>query len=245
MVTMKKIIGLIGRRVTWALVAFTVLMMLFTVVMVSTVDKNERSMFGMRFYIVQSDSMSLSDNNRDLDVHFDSGDIVMIKKAHDPMAMQAGEVIAFLSTNRVSYGETVTHRIHEVKTDEKGNVLGYVTYGTNTGTLDEALVEPEYILGQYAGKLVGVGRLFAFIKSTAGYIACILIPFLLLILHNGIRVIHLCRRYRGEQLAAIKEEAMHLAEEREENQRMMAQLLALKSKLELAGTDQECVESEK
>lgn len=236
--TMKKIAGRVWRYLTWALVAFTVLMMVFTVVTVSTVDKNERSIFGIKFYIVQSDSMSLSENNRDLDVHFDAGDIVMIKKSPDPTALQVGDVIAFMSTNSASYGETVTHRIHEVKTNAEGRVLGYMTYGTNTGTLDEAMVEPEYILGQYAGRLVGVGRFFAFLKSTVGYVICILIPFLLLILHNGVNVVRLYRRYRGEQLAAIEQEAAQLAEERAQNQRMMAQLLALKAQFDLDGVRQ-------
>ena len=49
--------------ITWALIAFTVFMMVFTIITVTTVDKNERSIFGYRFYIVQTDSMSLSENN--------------------------------------------------------------------------------------------------------------------------------------------------------------------------------------
>lgn len=233
--TVKKISNIIWRGTTWVLVTVTVFMMAFTVVTVATVNKNERSIFGIRFYIVQTDSMSLSDNNRDMSVHFNAGDIVMIQKAHDPTSLQAGDIIAFMSTNSVSYGETVTHMIREVKTNEEGRVLGYVTYGTNTGTNDESLVEPEYILGQYAGKLPVVGRFFAFIKTTTGYVICILIPFLLLILHNGINVIRLFRKYKGEQIAAMQVKKEQLAKERSENQRMMAELLALKAQLNQRG----------
>ena len=49
-----------------------------------------------------------------------------------------------------SIGQTITHMIREVKKDQAGKVLGYVTYGTNTGVNDEALAEPEYILGVYS-----------------------------------------------------------------------------------------------
>ena len=230
--TAKKILNIALKVVTWLLVAFTVFMMIFTVVTVTTVDRNDRSIFGVKFYIVQTDSMSLSENNKDMDVHFNAGDIVIIKNVDDPRGLQAGDIIAFMSTNSVSYGETVTHMIREVKKTEDGKVLGYVTYGTNTGTDDEALVEPEYVLGAYSGKLPGVGNFFAFVKSTPGYIVCILVPFLLLILYNGVNVIRLFRKYKREQMADMQAEKEKLEAERAENQRMMEELLALKAQLD-------------
>ena len=230
--TAKKILNIALKVVTWLLVAFTVFMMIFTVVTVTTVDRNDRSIFGVKFYIVQTDSMSLSENNKDMDVHFNAGDIVIIKNVDDPRALQAGDVIAFMSTNSVSYGETVTHMIREVRKTEDGKVLGYVTYGTNTGTDDEALVEPEYVLGAYSGKLPGVGNFFAFVKSTPGYIVCILVPFLLLILYNGVNVIRLFRKYKREQMEEMQAERDKIDAERAENQRMMQELLALKAQLD-------------
>ena len=230
--TAKKILNIALKVVTWLLVAFTVFMMIFTVVTVTTVDRNDRSIFGVKFYIVQTDSMSLSENNKDMDVHFNAGDIVIIKNVDNPRALQAGDIIAFMSTNSVSYGETVTHMIREVRKTEDGKVLGYVTYGTNTGTDDEALVEPEYVLGAYSGKLPGVGNFFAFVKSTPGYIVCILVPFLLLILYNGVNVIRLFRKYKREQMEAMQAEKDKLEAERAENQRMMQELLALKAQLD-------------
>ena len=230
--TSKKILNIALKVVTWLLVAFTVFMMIFTIVTVTTVDRNDRSIFGVKFYIVQTDSMSLSENNKDMDVHFNAGDIVIIKNVEDNRALQAGDIIAFMSTNSVSYGETVTHMIREVKKTDAGKVLGYVTYGTNTGTDDEALVEPEYVLGVYSGKLPGVGNFFAFVKSTPGYIVCILVPFLLLILYNGVNVIRLFRKYKREQMADMQAEKEKLEAERAENQRMMQELLALKAQLD-------------
>ena len=230
--TAKKILNIALKVVTWLLVAFTVFMMIFTVVTVTTVDRNDRSILGVKFYIVQTDSMSLSENNKDRDVHFNAGDIVIIKNVEDPRALQAGDVIAFMSTNSVSYGETVTHMIREVKKTDDGKVLGYVTYGTNTGTDDEALVEPEYVLGAYSGKLPGVGNFFAFVKSTPGYIVCILVPFLLLILYNGVNVIRLFRQYKKEQTAVMEAERAEIAEERKKNEDMLRELQALKEQLE-------------
>ena len=233
----KKICNILLKVATWLLVAFTVFMMVFTVVTVSTVDRNDRSIFGVKFYIVQTDSMSKSDKNAHMDVHFDAGDIIVVKNVKDPTKLQPGDIISFMSTNNESYGETITHMIREVKRSDDGKLLGYVTFGTNTDTNDEALVEPSYVLGIYSAKLPIVGRFFAFVKSTPGYIICILIPFLLLILYNGINVISLFRKYKKEQTAVIEAEKAALAEERKKNEDMMRELLELKAKLEQQTAD--------
>lgn len=229
--TAKKILNISSKVIAWLLVAFTVFMMVFTIITVTTVDKNERSIFGVRFYIVQTDSMSLSENNKDMEVHFNAGDIILIKDVENKTALKEGDIIAFMSMNEISYGETVTHMIREVKKTEDGKILGYVTYGTNTGTSDEALVEPDYVIGQYSGKLPRVGNFFAFVKSTPGYIICILVPFLLLILYNGVNVIRLFRKYKREQMEAMQAERDKIDAERAEAQRMMAELLELKAQL--------------
>lgn len=230
--TTKKIMNIALRIVTCLVVAFTVFMMIFTVVTVTTVDRNDRSIFGVKFYIVQTDSMSLSENNKDMDVHFNAGDIVIVRNVKDARTLQEGDIIAFMSTNSESYGETVTHMIREIKKTDDGKVLGYVTYGTNTGTNDEALVEPEYVLGAYSGKLAALGKFFAFVKSTPGYIVCILVPFLLLILYNGVNVIRLFRKYKREQMEAMQAERDKLEEERAANARMFEELQTLKAQLE-------------
>ena len=240
-----KILNIILKVVTGILIAFTVFIMLFTVISVTTLDRNDRNLFGLRFYIVQTDSMSPSENNAHLDVHFNAGDIILIKNVKDPTALKSGDIIAFISANKASYGETVTHMIREPRYDARGGLLGYVTYGTNTNTDDDALVEPEYVIGAYAGKLPGVGHFFAFVKSTPGYICCILIPFLLLILYNGADVIRLFRKYKKEQTAILDAEKAEIAAERARNEEMLRELMELKSQLEGKATDAQPVADEK
>lgn len=231
----KKILNIALKVVTWTLVAFTVFMMIFTIISVTTLDRNDRSFLGTKLYIVQTDSMSPSENNKDMKVHFKAGDIIIVRNAKDRAALQPGDIISFMSTNSSSYGETVTHMIREVQKDENGKVLGYVTFGTNTGVDDEALVEPEYVLGVYWGKLPGAGNFFAFVRTTPGYIICILVPLLLLILYNVINIIRLFMRYRREQTEAMQVERDKIEAERAENQRMMEELLALKAQLDKNG----------
>lgn len=240
----KKILNIALKIATWLLIAVTVFMMIFTIVTVSTVDRNDRSIFGFRFYIVLSDSMSKSENNADMDVHFNAGDIVIAKGVKDPTALEEGDIISFMSTNEASYGETVTHMIREPKRTPEGRLIGYVTFGTNTGTDDESLVEPSYVLGKYAGKLPGVGTFFLYLRSTPGYILCILIPFLLLILYNGVNVIRLFRQYKREQTAILDAEKAEIAAERKQNEEMMRELLELKAKLEQQAAAQKAPEEE-
>ncbi len=229
--TAKKVLGIVSKVLTWILIAATVFMMIFTIFSTLTFDKNDRNLFGIRFYIVLTDSMSPSENNKDDKIHFNAGDIVLIKNVDDPTALQPGDVIAFVSQNEVSFGQTVTHMIRERRTTTDGKLIGYVTYGTNTGTNDQTIVQPEYVLGQYTGKLPGVGNFFAFLKSTPGYIVCILVPFLLLILYQGVNTVRLFKRYKREQMEEMEEERAKIDEERKLSLEMMRELQALREQL--------------
>ena len=230
--TTKKALGTVSKVLTWILIILTVFMMIFTIFSVLTFDRNDRNLFGIRFYIVLTDSMSPSENNKDDDVHFNAGDIVLIKNTENARDLEPGDVIAFISQNSSSYGETITHMIRERKHTEDGKLLGYVTYGTNTGTDDEALVEPEYVLGTYVGKLPKLGKFFEFIKTKNGYFFCILIPFLLLIVLQGANTVKLFRQYKKEERADIDAEREQIAKEREESAAMLRELQALKEQLE-------------
>ena len=72
---------------------------------------------------------------------------------------------------------------------------------------------------------------FQFLKTTPGYIVCILIPFLLLILSEGIRCIRLFRNYKAEQQAELKAERDKIDAERAETQRMMQELLKMRAQM--------------
>ena len=218
---MKRVLNIIKNIFVWLMVALAVCMMIFTVVSVNTFDRSDRSLFGFKAFIVLSDSMSKTD--------FDAGDLVLVKEV-DPATLKEGDIIAYTSQNTSNYGETVTHKIRKLTTDANGEP-GFITYGTTTDTDDETIVTYPYVLGKYKTNIPKVGRFFMFLKTTPGYIVCILIPFLLLILIQGLNCIKLFRRYKLEQMAEMKEERAKIEEERAESQKMMAELLALKAQL--------------
>ena len=201
----------------WLMVILAVGMMVFTVISVSTFDRADRKLFGYRAFIVLSDSMSKTD--------FNAGDLVLVKEV-DPATLQEGDIIAYTSQNTANYGETVTHKIRSLTTDASGEP-GFITYGTTTDTDDETVVTYPYVLGKYSSHIPKVGTFFQFLKSTPGYIVCILVPFLVLILLEGVRCIRLFRKYKAEQQA----ERDKIAADRAETQRMMQELLQMKAQM--------------
>lgn len=196
-------------------------MMIFTIVSVSTFNRSDRSLFGYKAFIVLSDSMSKTD--------FSAGDLVLVKET-DPATLTEGDIIAYTSQNTSNYGEVVTHKIRQVTTDANGEP-GFITYGTTTDEDDETVVTYPYIIGKYTSSIPKVGTFFMYLKTTPGYILCIFIPFLVLILMEGMRCIQLFRQYKSEQQEELRAEREKLEADRAETQRMMQELLQMKAQM--------------
>ena len=216
---MKKVFNVLKSIFVYTVLAISVGMMLFTLISVNTFNKTDKSIFGYKFFVVLSDSMSAT--------HFDAGDVIVSKEV-DITTLKEEDVITFISQNPSNQGEIVTHCIRSVTVDDNG-ATAFVTYGTTTNTNDEALAT--MVLGQYQFRIPKVGYFFNFLKTTPGYIVCILVPFLILMLSQGINCIRLFRRYRAEQLEDLQAERAEIENEREESRKMMEELLALKEQL--------------
>ena len=121
----KKTLSIIKNVFIWLIVILAVCMMIFTIVSVNTFDRNDRSLFGYKAFIVRTDSMSKTD--------FSAGDLILLKEV-DPSTLKEGDIIAYISQNPANYGETVTHKIRRLTTDANGDP-GFITYGTTTDTM--------------------------------------------------------------------------------------------------------------
>ena len=218
---MKKIINIVKNILVWLVVILAVGMMIFTIISVTTFNRNDRYLFGYRAYVVTSDSMSKTD--------FDAGDLILVKNV-DPATLKEGDIITYMSQNPESFGETITHKIRSITKDANGNP-GFITYGTTTDTDDATIVTYPYVLGRYEKAIPNVGTFFTFLKTTQGYFVCIFIPFMLLILYQGLNCIRLFRRYKREQLQEMEAERAKIQTERAESAKMMEELLALKEEL--------------
>ena len=221
----KKTLDIVKNVVTWIVVALAVAMMIFTIISATTLDRNNRSLFGRKMFIVNSDSMKATD--------FAAGDLILVKEV-DPKTLKEGDIISYTSTNTENFGKLVTHKIRKLTTTASGDPR-FITYGTTTGEDDKTVVTYPYIVGKYTGKIPKMGHFFQFLKTTPGYIVCILVPFMLLILSQAYESVKLFKQYKAEQNAALEEEKSKIAAEKEETQKMMAELLAMKAQMEANG----------
>ncbi len=217
---------------TWIIMLAAIAMMIFTIVSVSTFDRNDRDLFGYKAFIVRSDSMKATD--------FDAGDLVLLKEV-DPATLQEGDIIAFRSADPNSFGETFTHKIRSLTTTDDGEPA-FITYGTTTNVDDPYPVTYSQVQGKYQFALEGIGTFFTFLKTVPGYICCILFPFMILIVVQGVNSVKLFREYKAEQMAEIEAkrqkemdemaaEREKLAAERAESQKMLAELQRLQAQL--------------
>ncbi len=219
---MKKVFNIIKTTIVWLVVLLAVSMMIFTVISVTTFNRNDRDLFGYKMYIVNSDSMAATD--------FKAGALILVKEV-DPSKIQEGDVITFMSQDTDSFGETITHKVRRRTTDAEGNP-GFITYGTTTGVDDDTVVTYPYVLGQYQKHIPGLGTFFNFLKTTPGYFVCIFTPFMLIIMYEGIKFFNLFRRYKAEQMEEMQAEKEKIEAEKKENAKMLEELKALKAQLE-------------
>ena len=219
---MKKILNLAKNILLWLIILGAVLMVVVTVISATAVDRNDRSFLGYQMYIVTSDSMAATD--------FDAGSLIFCKKV-SPATLKAGDIITFVSQNTGSFGEILTHKIRRLTTTGTG-IPGFITYGTTTDTNDEAVVTYDNILGKYTGKVAGLGRFFNFLKTPTGYLLCIFLPFMLIIVYEGTRFLFLLRKYRQEQMEQVQAERDKVEKERAANEKLLEELKQLRAQLQ-------------
>lgn len=219
--TLKKLWNIAKNVLVWVIILAAVVVVVLTMLSVTVVGKNNRTLFGYRGFVVMSGSMSATD--------FNAGDLVLVKNV-DPAVLQPGDVISFTSRNQNNYGEAVTHKIRALTTNEYGRPA-FITYGTSTNTDDEVAVTYDDVLGKYVGKIPKIGFFFQFVKTGPGYILCIFGPFALLILWQGLKAIVLFQQDKKEQMAKIQAERDQIAAEYAETRQMLLEVKQMHEEL--------------
>lgn len=225
--TAKKVFSIISKIITVLVLVFTVFVVLFTVLATTSVGDGEpgsKALFGYKAYIVRSDSMH---------EQFAAGDIIFIKEIEfdEIYDLEPGTIITFnyFDPEDISETKIVTHMIRE-KTVYDGQVA-YVTYGTTTGADDPYPALASQIIGTYSFRLPKMGYFFQFIRTPAGYVVVILIPFLFLIGLNLTHFIKLIVAYRREKQQQATEMQAAAEADRAEAQRLREEMEKLKAQL--------------
>ena len=230
---MKKVLLIILNVLSYVAMVVALFAVVFTIFSVTAIDNNkERDLFGYKFYVVLSDSMSATD--------FAAGDMIVVNEV-DVSTLNEGDIITFYSTDSKSFGEIVTHKIREVvKNEETGQLIGFRTYGTTTNTDDESLVDPTLVQGQYQFAIPKMGYFIQFMKNDPlAYIFFVAVPFALIIGHEVYKFIKVLvensrekRKIEDEKRRIEAEEREKLlAEERSRNEQILKELEELKKRL--------------
>ncbi len=145
------------------------------------------SVFGFVFNTVQSDSME--------DELFE-GDIT-IGRVYDGRKLEPGQVITF--KQRVDDTMILnTHRIHSA--NELGNSYYYETKGDNVEEIDRGYRTSSDIVAVHSFRIPKVGLLIDWIRKPAGFIVCVILPIVAVIIYEAYKIIAVLLKAREEKL---------------------------------------------
>ncbi|WP_167954752.1 signal peptidase I [Anaerosporobacter faecicola] len=134
-------------------------------------NKQAPSLFGYRVLRVISISMRPT---------IGKGDCILIKNV-DHEQLKVGDIITFYSDNPQIQGYFNTHRIHEIRYDEKLQEVVYITKGDNNTNSDSWEVRKDQIVGKYIKTVIG-GRILSkgisFLMKRWNYFLFIIVPLL-------------------------------------------------------------------
>ena len=219
---MKKALHIIKNVLVWTVLIFAAAVMVFTTVSMTSLDRNDRNIFGFKFFIVQTDSMSATD--------FSAGDII-IDRSVDPSSLKEGDIITFVSQNSESSGQTVSHKIRKLTVTDKGEPA-FVTYGTTTNSDDETPVTYENVIGKYLFHIPKVGSFLANLKSKRSNFLFILIPVGALLLFQVFNIGRLAKKSKNAETDEEDEERKKLEEEKRESEEVRRKLKELQAQIE-------------
>ncbi|MGN0824374.1 MAG: hypothetical protein ACI4MB_04820 [Candidatus Coproplasma sp.] len=205
--------------------------------------------FGTAYLAVASDSMDAEKPSYVPEGKlegFAKGDLIKIKLVNEEQAkeFEVGDIITFESSE-ISAGKRVlnTHRIIEVITDTQGNVTKYRTHGDNNPLSSNETVSISDIVGVYEGKASGIGHVFLFMGTTAGFFVCIVLPTLLIVAYCVYNLIVVIKKEKKVQAADA--EAEKEAEKERIRQELLAEMQAANTSAPSAEVVEEPVEEPK
>ena len=184
-VTALDVFKIIGKVISWALFIILLIAAIFLIYyyIATKIYAAKGPGYEPKFsiYTIISPSMTPVINTYDTIIN------VRVDKPED---IAVNDVITFISTSVLNPGTTITHRVIGITKDEKGNVC-YQTKGDFNNVEDQACAKYSNVIGKVILKIPQLGRLQFFLASKAGWLLCILIPAIIIIVRDIMRIIKL------------------------------------------------------
>lgn len=143
------------------------------------------SILGIRMFSIQTESMYPTLN---------PGDLIFDKAVKDPTTLQKGDIITYWT---VINGERVlnTHRIHEIY--DGGGYLIFGTKGDNNTIADPLTVHESEVVGIYAAKVAGVGKVFDYLQTSTGFLVVVVVPVFVFFLYYLVQFFRVLFEYQN------------------------------------------------
>ncbi len=114
-------------------------------------------------------------------------DAIIIKRVKAE-SLKLGDIITFKNDELNVDGYTITHRIVGKQLSTTGELI-FRTKGDNNNVEDDGLVRPNDVYGKVILKIPKLGYIQQFVSKPSGFLICILVPTIILIVSDGLRIV--------------------------------------------------------
>ena len=152
---------------------------------VSSSGSGVPSLFGIRIFSIQTESMYPT---------LKPGDLIFDTAVKDAGELRKGDIITYWT---VINGERVlnTHRIEEIY-DGSGYLI-FATKGDKNNTADALTVHESEIVGKYSFRVGGLGKVFDYLQTSTGFLIVVVVPVFLFFLYNLIQFFRVLFEYQN------------------------------------------------
>lgn len=128
-------------------------------------------------------------------------DAIIVRRANED-ELEIGDIITFSSNDSSYKGLTITHRIVGKQAVQNGDYV-YRTKGDNNNVEDMSLVRYGDVYGKVILKIPKLGYIQKYLLTPFGFITSILVPILLVIIFDIIRIFRMIKQKKEEEIEII------------------------------------------
>ena len=152
---------------------------------VSTSGNGVPSIFGIRVLSIQTESMYPT---------LLPGDLIFDVAVKDASELQVGDIITYWT---VINGERVlnTHTVHEIYDGGDYRIFG--TKGDNNTAADPLTVHESEIVGKYAFRIGGLGKVFDYLQTSTGFLIVVVVPVFIFFLYYLVQFFRVLFEYQN------------------------------------------------
>ena len=187
---------------------------------VSTSGNGVPSIFGIRMFSIQTDSMYPV---------LMPGDLIFDTAVKDPDTLEKGDIITYWT---IINGERVlnTHTIHEIY--DGGGYRIFATKGENNTAADALTVHESEIVGKYSFRVSGLGKVFDYLQTSTGFLIVVVVPVFVFFLYYLVQFFRVLFEYQNvKNRIRYEEERGQIQDEAEAQEQKERERAALEAEL--------------